>query len=292
MTRTAISPRFATKTLSNTPVWLAEMTPTREVPPEDDDRPRLRPGPAGTRFTQVRHVTSTGSTNADLLEVVRSGAPLDGTVLVTDHQTAGRGRQGRTWQDQPAGSLLVSVLLRADPAWAPLVPLATGLAAVAALADRAGVDARLKWPNDVLVPAAGERKLAGILAEAATRDGALWVVVGMGCNLSWPEDRPPELGDRLVALADVTGTAVPARDDLLDAWLGHLDRRLGQLGTDPVALLADYRQACLSIGRTVRIDTPAGEVEGVVADVADDGALLLRVDGAVRRFQAGDVHHR
>lgn len=240
----------------------------------------------------MRHVTSTGSTNADLLDEVRSGAPLDGVVLVTDHQTAGRGRQGRTWQDRPAGSLLVSVLLRADPARAPLVPLATGLAAVAALADRAGVDARLKWPNDVLVPAAGERKLAGILAEAATRGGALWVVVGMGCNLSWPDDRPPELADRLVALADVTGTAVPARDDLLDAWLGHLDRRLAQLATDPTALLADYRQVCLSIGRTVRMDTPAGEVEGVVADVADDGALLLRVDGAVRRFQAGDVHHR
>jgi BirA family transcriptional regulator, biotin operon repressor / biotin---[acetyl-CoA-carboxylase] ligase len=239
----------------------------------------------------IETVTSTGSTNADLLARVRAGDAVDGTVLVTDHQTAGRGRQGRVWQDRPAGSLLVSVLVRAEPETAPLLPLAAGLAAVAAVGERTGLEVRLKWPNDVLVPAADERKLAGILAEAVTHGGVLWVVIGMGLNLRWPDDRPSELADRLVAVGDLV--APPTRDGLLETWLEHLDRRLVELTTSPSRqqFLADYRATCLSIGRAVRMATPAGEVEGTVADVADDGALLLRVDDEVRRLDAGDVHH-
>jgi BirA family transcriptional regulator, biotin operon repressor / biotin---[acetyl-CoA-carboxylase] ligase len=289
MTRTAISPRFATKTLSNTPVWLAEMTPEWEVPSVTAGPIDRRPAPAGTRFVGVAHVVETGSTNADLLDVVRTGRPRDGMVLVTDHQTAGRGRQGRVWHDRPARSLLVSVLLQVGRERAGLVPLATGLAAVEALEGCGPVGARLKWPNDVLVPSAGERKVAGILAEATTRDDELWVVVGMGLNLSWPDDRPDELLDRLVALDEVVPGV--ARDELLDRWLVRLDRRLSQLEREPGALLADYRRACLSIGRQVRMATPGGEVHGLVEDVGDDGALLLRTEGSLVRLDAGDVHH-
>lgn len=292
MTRTAISPRFATKTLSNTTVWLAEMGHPREVPESGPALVAPWPTPDGTRFVEVRRIPVTGSTNADLLELVRRGEAVDGLVLVTDHQTSGRGRQGRVWQDRPSGSLLVSVLTRVERGWAPLVPLATGLAAVDALATTAGVEARLKWPNDVLVPAADERKLAGILAEAATNAGDLWVVVGMGCNLRWPDERPPELADRLVALADLG--VVPDRRALLDAWLRRLDRRLAQLADESErgGLLEDYRRSCLSIGRAVSMETPGGVVDGVVEGIADDGALLLLVDGSVRRLDAGDVHHR
>jgi BirA family transcriptional regulator, biotin operon repressor / biotin---[acetyl-CoA-carboxylase] ligase len=291
MTRTAISPRLATKTLSNTLVWLADMGPPGEVPLDGLPPIERRPGPAGTRFHQIWLTSATGSTNADLLGLVRSGQAVDGAVLVTDHQTAGRGRQGRTWHDRPAGSLLASVLVRAEPSWAPLVPLATGLAASEAVAATAGVTVRLKWPNDVLVPAAGERKLAGILAEATVAEDGLWVVVGMGCNLSWPSDRPGELADRLVTLSDV-GPA-PGRDELLEVWLGALDRRLDELTTleGRRALLADYRAVCVSLGRRVRLDTPSGPVEGVVEGVADDGGLMVVVDGELRRFGAGDVHH-
>lgn len=290
MTRTAISPRFATKTLSNTTVWLAEMTAKREVPSVIPTPSRSLPAPAGTRFGDIEHVPETGSTNADLLDRVRAGTARDGSVLVTDHQTAGRGRQGRVWHDRPASSLLVSVLLRAEPGWASLVPLATGVAAVEALAGCGPLEARLKWPNDVIVPTAGDRKLAGILAEAAHHAGQLWVVVGMGLNLAWPEDRPPELRDRLVAVDDLVPGV--ARDRLLDAWLTHLDRRLRQLATDRRRLLVDYRRLCVSIGRDVRLATPAGDVEGTIEDVADDGAILLRTGSTLRRFDAGDVHHR
>jgi BirA family biotin operon repressor/biotin-[acetyl-CoA-carboxylase] ligase len=235
-------------------------------------------------------LAETGSTNADLLDRARRGAGRDGMVLVTDHQTAGRGRQGRVWQDRPAGSLLVSVLIRADARWAPLVPLATGLAAVEALADQGLAGVRLKWPNDVLVPAAGERKLAGILAEATSIDDALWVVIGMGCNLAWPDDRPSELADRLVVVADLLDGV--SRESLLDRWLVHLDRRIGQLTSDRSGVVTDYRRQCLSVGREVRLSTPQGDVEGRVEQIADDGALLVSVDGEVRRYDAGEVHHR
>ena len=265
------------------------MSPRWEVPSVSAAGRGTRPAPAGTRFAGIAHVTETGSTNADLLALARGGGGRDGVVLVTDHQTAGRGRQGRVWHDRPAGSLLVSVLLRAERVWAPLVPLATGLAAVDALAERAGITAALKWPNDVLVPAAGERKLAGILAEATTVGDQLWVVVGMGCNLAWADDRPPEVVDRLVAVADL-GPEV-GRDELLDVWLVHLERRLSQVERDTAGLLDDYRARCCSIGRHVRMATPGGEVEGLIEDVGADGALLLRAGGELRRLDAGEVHH-
>jgi BirA family biotin operon repressor/biotin-[acetyl-CoA-carboxylase] ligase len=266
------------------------MAPRREVPSVTPAAGRGWPGPTGTRFGPIEWVAETGSTNADLLDRARRGVGRDGMVLVTDHQTAGRGRQGRVWQDRPAGSLLVSVLVRAEPSWAPLVPLATGLAAVEALADQGLDGVQLKWPNDVLVPAAGERKLAGILAEATSTDVGLWVVIGMGCNLAWPEDRPTELLDRLVTVGDLLPGV--SREALLDRWLVHLDRRIGQLGSDGSGLVEQYRRFCLSVGREVRLSTPQGNVEGRVEGIADDGGLLVSVDGEVRRYDAGEVHHR
>ncbi|MGI9597513.1 MAG: biotin--[acetyl-CoA-carboxylase] ligase, partial [Acidimicrobiales bacterium] len=148
-----------------------------------------------TRFAPIRTVAETGSTNADLLAAAARGA-AEGSVLVTDHQTAGRGRQRRNWHDDPGNALLVSVLLRPGRNLAPLLPLLTGVAAVDAVttllepdhADRPDRPVGLKWPNDVLAPALDDRKLAGILAESTTvaparpgtDDEPMIVVVGMG----------------------------------------------------------------------------------------------------------------
>ena len=130
---------------------------------------RARAALAGSRFADVRWVAETGSTNADLLALARDGAP-EGIVLVADHQTAGRGRLGRTWEAPPGASLLVSVLLRPPAAVADAVTMAAGVAMADAVDEVAGVHARLKWPNDLVVavdgPTADDRKLAGILAEA------------------------------------------------------------------------------------------------------------------------------
>jgi len=151
---------------------------------------------ASSRFSDVRWVEETGSTNADLLALARDGAP-EGIVLVADHQTAGRGRSGRTWTAPPNASLLLSVLVRPAPQLAGLSTMAMGLGAADAVESAAQFRPRLKWPNDLVWPGDGsapDRKLAGILAEAhwpAAGDAA--VVIGIGLNVNWPADLPADL---------------------------------------------------------------------------------------------------
>lgn len=263
------------------------------------------PAPPGTRFSPVRLVAETGSTNADLLERAGAGERA-GSVLVTDHQRAGRGRQRRVWHDEPRNSLLVSVLLRPEPTQAPLLPLVTGLAAVDAVArtleqatDRSDSvrpperQAGLKWPNDVLVPGLGERKLAGILAEA-TSSGAstssFAVVVGMGLNLRWMTPPPAEIERRLVTLTDVVGGPVD-RDQVLGHFLVALESWLQALEAGRPVLDA-YREACLTIGRQVRFTSVGTVHEGRAIAVSETGSLILEsADGDRVELNAGDAHH-
>lgn len=259
------------------------------------------PTPPGTRFSSVRLVERTGSTNADLLAEAQDGVAA-GAVLVTDHQTAGRGRQRRAWHDEPGSSLLVSVLLRPRIELVSLIPLAAGLAvvdAVEAVAADAGVEAGveadqslvgLKWPNDVLAPSHGERKLAGILGEAVTTAGELAVVVGTGMNLVWRQSPPDEVLDRAVTLSELVGTPV-VRQPVLEAYLVGLDRWLGVLENDG-ALIEAYRGRCLTLGRPVRFQAAGTEYRGVAADVSPTGTLLLDTDDGQRvELNAGDAHH-
>jgi BirA family biotin operon repressor/biotin-[acetyl-CoA-carboxylase] ligase len=266
------------------------------------DFAELPPVP-GTRFSTVRLVAETGSTNADLLaEAVDGGA--EGRVLVTDHQRSGRGRQRRAWHDEPGNALLVSALLRPKRDHAPLIPLATGLAAVDAVGAVAGVDGLvgLKWPNDVLAPRHGERKLAGILAEATTAgpgsgtssgragDISMIVVVGMGLNLRWGSPPPAEIAERAVTLAELTGRPVD-RDDVLASFLVALERWLTCL-EDGGPLLEAYRRVCLTVGRTVRFATSDGELRGTAVGISAAGTLLLDTgSGQPVELNAGDAHH-
>ena len=191
------------------------------------------PGEPANRFADVRRFATIDSTNRYLLECAAAGEP-EGVVAVADEQTAGRGRLDRSWVAPPGAALLVSVLLRPrlPIERLHLVTLAAALAAIDAVKVLAGVDARLKWPNDVVVD---DRKLAGILAES---DGAGAIVVGMGLNVrgDW---FPPELA--------ATATACDVdRDELLDAWLRAFDARLdaldGVLDASP-SVLGDARPA-------------------------------------------------
>lgn len=247
------------------------------------------------RFADVRRVAETGSTNTDLLALAREGAP-EGVVLVTDHQTAGRGRLGRVWQAPPGSSLLASVLCRpAVPvARAHLVTVAAGLAAADAVEEVAGFRPSLKWPNDLVVDVAdGTRKVAGLLAESVVEGAALAaVVVGMGMNVRWPHPLPEELAPTATALNHVAGRDV-AVDDVLGAWLPAFDRRYGVLhGEGGVAATADaHRAACSTLGRRVRVELADGTVEGAAVDVDDDGHLVVEVGGARRTVAVGDVVH-
>lgn len=252
----------------------------------------------GTRFTDVRWVAETGSTNADLLDAARSGAK-DGRVLVADHQSAGRGRLDRTWMAPAGASLLVSVLLRtalsADRLF--LLPIAAGVASLDACSELADVRCGLKWPNDLVVlggPAA-DRKLSGVLAESVVRDGTVEaVVVGMGLNVNWPEQLPTELAATATALNLLIGHEID-REELLVAWLHRFDHWLTRLGSPsgPAELLDAARRRSATIGRTVRVEFPDRRVEGGATAIDDDGHLLVEpLDGSdVLTVAVADIVH-
>ena len=166
---------------------------------------------AGTRFREVRWFASLDSTNRYLVDEAGAGA-APGLVVVADEQSAGRGRLGRTWVAPPGASLLASALLDGD---APaehrhLVLVAAALAAIDAVDSHCGFRPRLKWPNDLVV---GDRKLAGLLAEAA---GTGAIVVGMGLNVDW--DAFPAEIEATATACNREGRPAP-RDELLVAWL-------------------------------------------------------------------------
>jgi BirA family biotin operon repressor/biotin-[acetyl-CoA-carboxylase] ligase len=268
-------------------------------------RSALAAGP-GRRFSDVRWVPETGSTNADVMELARQGAP-EGIVLVADHQTAGRGRAGRTWEAPPDAGLLCSVLLRPPAKAAEACTMAMGLAAAEAVEAVAGFVPRLKWPNDLVWPGDGtspDRKLAGILAEADWPPGSnpdsgyragdqrVPVVVGIGINVGWPEGVPAVLADIAVACNQVAGRA-PDREDLLVALLVGLAGRYQALVDDVRAdLVAEWRRRSATLGRRVRLDLGRHDVEGVAAGITPDGRLVVdTVEGERRTFAVGDVTH-
>jgi len=255
-------------------------------------------------FTDVRRFASIDSTNRYLLDEARAGAPA-GVVAVADHQTAGRGRLGRTWEAPPGANLLLSVLLRPDlaPDQRHLATSAVALAAVDAVASLlvvpGGRDGRIgvKWPNDLVAP--DGRKVAGVLAEAdldpSTPGTAAPVVVGIGINVNWPAgdtDLPPELRGAAASLCQLTGAPVD-REALLAALLAALGPRAAALSTAPgrAGLAADLRSACTTLGTTVRVDLPGGSFTGTATALTDDGHLVVDVDGTRRTVIAGDVVH-
>lgn len=222
------------------------------------------------------------STQARAFALAAGGA-LDGTAVVADHQTAGRGRRGRRWEDVPGASLLVSIILRPRlPATRrPLLTYAAGLATAEALGEAAGLVPRLKWPNDVL---AGRGKVAGVLLESRPAEGEAVVVVGVGINLA-QRSFPPELAGRATSVALETGTA-PDRDAVLAALLRRLAawrERLDAEGFGPL------RERWLALADTVGREVVAGSLRGTAVDLDADGALLVRTGSGLHRVVAGEV---
>ncbi len=254
-------------------------------------------------FSAVSVVAETGSTNADLVARSREGAP-QGSVLVADHQTDGRGRLDRTWEAPPGSSLLVSILTRPTepPASLPIAQLhlissAVGVAAAEAVRAATGAPVGLKWPNDLVVEAAGGglRKLSGILAESVLAgDRVTALIVGIGINVNWPEALPAELVDIATSCNHLVGADVD-REALLADLLVRLGAWYEGLGAEAgrAALRARYRELSVTIGRRVGVELAGEHVEGVVVAVDDDGHLLLRIDGTdgLRTIVAGDVVH-
>jgi BirA family biotin operon repressor/biotin-[acetyl-CoA-carboxylase] ligase len=244
-------------------------------------------------WRRLEVVPEIGSTNAELIAAAAQDAP-EGTVLVAEHQGAGRGRLGRVWTSPPRAGITVSFLVRPDvPAarrgWLPLL---TGVALAESVGEVTGVRTTLKWPNDLL--ALDGRKLAGILAEASTASPAgPAVVVGVGLNVT---TRPDELPPTGTSLAHVLGAPVD-RGPVLLAFLRAVERRYlawVELLGDPIAseLASDYLAWCGTVGRDVVVTLPDGSTHEGRAEAVDwDGRLVVRTAEGTLELASGDVEH-
>jgi BirA family biotin operon repressor/biotin-[acetyl-CoA-carboxylase] ligase len=249
-----------------------------------------RTGWVGSRIDYHAEVDSTNRV-ADAL--ARAGAP-EGTLVVADAQTAGRGRLGRSWFSPPGTSLFLSLVLRpeirADAAHGYVFAAAVAVAEAATAWLPPGAPVEIKWPNDVLV---GGRKVSGInLPAQLDGDRVAWLVLGIGVNVNLLEaDFPPELRAIATSLRIAAGSAQD-RVAFAEELLERLEAQIGRLrehGLGPVLDL--YRDYFRMRGSRVRVGGPgvAREIEGIADGLAEDGALVVRTPAGLERILAGDV---
>jgi BirA family biotin operon repressor/biotin-[acetyl-CoA-carboxylase] ligase len=230
-----------------------------------------------------------GSTNDEAARLARAGAS-HGTVVIAASQTAGRGREGRTWASPAGSGLYLSAIVR-PPLPLALVPpmtLAIGIGLCDAVRSF-GADAVLKWPNDVLiVRSEGARKLAGVLVEAQSQGQRLEaVIVGIGVNLSGP--LPPELADRAITLEQASPEPVD-RETFIAEVCAHVEFWIDRYAAIGLPLIVPAWHERMACGLAARATIDGAALVGEVAGLDGDGALLLRDDaGVVHRVRSGDV---
>jgi BirA family biotin operon repressor/biotin-[acetyl-CoA-carboxylase] ligase len=263
-----------------------DLRTSHDVPADvRDELSRLAPrlGLFGQRMHWLDIASSTNDIAAHLADL---GAE-EGTTVVAEAQTSGRGRMGRVWFSPSGAGLYVSIVLRPTIDPSALLTLAAGVALAEGIQASTGLSAEIKWPNDLFV---GKRKLAGILAEAAAQGGNLhFIVLGFGLNLR-PAAYPPELADRATSIeAELNRPA--DRAVILAEILSALSARYADLQQGRFdAILGAWRQhAAWLRGSLIEWDSPRGVQRGRAEDIDADGALLVRVDGRTERLIAGEV---
>lgn len=229
-----------------------------------------------------------GSTSDRAKELAEEGAE-HGEVVVAEAQTAGRGRRGRSWASPARKNVYFSVVLRPDlpPARAPEITLVASVAVCEAL-RQAGVEAGIKWPNDLL---ASGKKIAGILTElAAEPDRVHWVVLGVGVNVNArPEDFPEALREEATSILVERGQPAP-RALFAAACLTAIEEWLDRWEAEGFgAIRAAWRERSVTLGREVVVQVEGREIAGTAEDIDETGALLVRVPGGVERISSGDV---
>jgi BirA family biotin operon repressor/biotin-[acetyl-CoA-carboxylase] ligase len=244
----------------------------------------LRTEPIGQ---SVVYYLAIGSTNEVLKELAVQGAP-EGTLVIANEQTAGKGRLGRKWLAPPGTGLLLSILFHPDlsPSQAPRLTMACSLAIADAIEGLTGLPVDLKWPNDVFICG---KKAGGILTESGVIGGRLdHVVVGMGLNVNLAISALPELRGIGTSLSEELGREV-SRLELLWRILERVETRYNSLrgGESPHE---EWATRLINLGREVQVTTPHEVLVGWAEGVDADGALILRTpDGQRQRIVAGDV---
>jgi BirA family biotin operon repressor/biotin-[acetyl-CoA-carboxylase] ligase len=245
---------------------------------------------AGTRFSgHIIHLRSAGSTNQVALEAAAAGARSG--VWIADEQTAGRGRGGHHWHSAPGDGIYVSALVtpRVPLSQAMRIPLATGLAAQAAIFETTGLEVDIRWPNDLMF---GVKKCGGILVESVSEsvaDAALrYAVIGVGINLNHLRF-PPDLARLATSLA-LEGERTYPREPLLAALLIHLDRELSALDLAGDQLLRRFTASSSWVsGKRVSVDEGGGYT-GWTRGLDSNGFLRVEDDqGTMRTVLSGGV---
>jgi BirA family biotin operon repressor/biotin-[acetyl-CoA-carboxylase] ligase len=245
-------------------------------------------GLSAERFGRSLYLLETvGSTNAAARELAEQGAP-EGTTVLAEHQTAGRGRQGRSWTDIPGENILCSVVLRPriPSSRIPLLTFAVSVAAAEAVERATGLRPSCKWPNDLLLR---DRKFCGILLESASaglRSG--FAVAGIGINVN-QRAFPDDISARATSLAAEAGTPVD-RAALVRALLESLETwydRVKQGDLSPA--LERWRSLTSMFGQKVSVTAGQETVSGIALRLADDGGLVIKSGSMLRTVYAGDV---
>ena len=239
----------------------------------------------------------TGSTNDVARHLGHQGAE-EGTVVIADEQSAGRGRLSRRWMAPPATCLLCSILLRPalPPVRANWMTMLSSLAAVDAVEQVTSLQVAIKWPNDLIVirpriqrSVTGWKKLAGVLTESSINGDRLqFIIVGIGINVNIPPAKLHTLAPDATSILAETGREVD-RAALLAALLAGIERRSGLLrsGQGP---RAEWAAGLATLGSTVDVTTSKGRLKGLAESVDEDGALHVRTaDGVLHRLLVGDV---
>ena len=242
---------------------------------------------------------SVNSTNKVLRELALEGAE-PGTVVVSGIQTKGRGRIERTWES-PEGGLWMSALIDAtseiEQAKFGLIPLMAGCAVASAISHITDLEARVKWPNDVLIRG---RKVCGILGEMVTVDGKQLAIVGIGLNVNNPVQTGYEFSQVSTSIAEEFGKEANLEElkasilaDLESAILHELESRNNILASGKFDdILNEWRTLSDTLGNRVRINTQTEVIEGLARDIDENGSLLVKTgDGRVEKVMAGDCEH-
>lgn len=245
------------------------------------------------RYGHVIHASDEiPTTQEPAREAALAGEP-SGSIWVTDWQTAGRGRRGRTWSAAKGVDITFSLMIRPDIAATdtPLLSLAAGIAVSRAVSSH-GIDAQLKWPNDATI---GGRKFCGIICDsAAAGTRCAWAVLGIGVNVNREAaDLPDPAPDRPQATSILAASGKRLiLPELLATILEALDSEIGTIergGTSE--FMARYQCICATVGQDVRVFTDGAIAEGRALRVGDTGELIVLTSDGERSFHAADVIH-